>query len=1197
MFGEVFRFELRYRLRQPAVYVFAVLFFFMAFMAIATDSVQIGGAIGNVARNSPYVVIRMLAMLGGIGVMTVTVLTASAVNRDHELATQELFFSTPLRKAPYLAGRFAASVLLAWGATAVAAPGIVVSSLMPWQDPDHLVAFRLMPYVYGLVVFVLPNLFVSGVIMFAVATLTRRVLYAYVAMVAFICLWGVSNAFGRDIATDVLAAFVDPFGLGALRLAMRYWTIVERNALLPPLSGYLLVNRLLWVGVGVVFLGLTLVRFRMTLGRRGRATRLATASETDAALGTTSLGAPRFVSIATGAPTFAARIVFAQWFQATRAETAGILRSRPFFVLMLFGVANLVGTLIANVEGTTAYPHTGRMLRAIDNAFDLMLLLIIVFYSGELVWRERRHRCHELFDALPVPNWLPLTAKLAALAAISMVALFVAMLATIGYQAANGYFRFELGLYAKGLFLISLPEWLQLSALALFVQVLTNRRFLAYVVMVLYFVAMEALPAMGFDHHLYLYGTTPRAPHSDMNGYGHYVAPLLWFNIYWGLAAVGLMLLADLLWVRGTDNPVPLRLRQFAQRLTQGRAVALTAVGLAFVAAGGWIFYNANILNDYRTRDDEARLLALYERRYKQYEQVPQPRVTDVKVQVDLFPELRRADIRGDLRLVNREEEPIDQVHVLLNRDLEINAFTLPNAEVELDDREVGYRIYRLTEPLAPGATMDVQFDVSVITRGFVNGASNVRLVGNGTFFDNTHYVPRFGYDPHEELTDPDDRKDNGLPPRPRLPAVDDPVAARNPFTRDADRVTFEATLSTTLDQIAIAPGDLQREWVAEGRRYFRYRMDRPVFNFYAIVSGEYEVARDRWNDVTIEVYYHGPHHVNVPRMIEAVKKSLDYYTANFSPYQHRVVRIVEFPRYRRFAQSFPTTIPYSEGAHFVDDIRDADDIDMVFYITAHEVAHQWWGHQVCGAAVQGVTMLMESLTQYSALMVMEKEYGRDRMQQFLAYELDRYLRGRGEERIDEMPLMLVENQPYVHYNKGSLAMYALREFIGEERLNATLREFVQDYAFVGPPYPNTLELLARLRTAVPEHLQYLIEDLFETITLYDNRVEEVTASRTDDGKYRVRLAYQSRKLRSDGRGAETEIDHRDWIEVGVFGQERVNGEFHDTALYLEKHRLSSGSGTVEIIVDQEPLRAGIDPRNLFIDRVPADNVKRVAGS
>ena len=172
--------------------------------------------------------------------------------------------------------------------------------------------------------------------------------------------------------------------------------------------------------------------------------------------------------------------------------------------------------------------------------------------------------------------------------------------------------------------------------------------------------------------------------------------------------------------------------------------------------------------------------------------------------------------------------------------------------------------------------------------------------------------------------------------------------------------------------------------------------------------------------------------------------------------------------------------------------------------------------------------------------------------------------------------------------------MYALREYIGEEPLNAALREFIRDYAFQGPPYPATPEFLTYIRAATPAPLQYLIEDLFETITLYDNRVEEVTATRTDDGKYRVRLAYQSRKLRSDGQGVEMEIDHTDWIEIGVFGRGQVNGQLGEKTLYLEKHHLESGSSQIEIVVDHEPVLAGIDPRNLLIDRRPNDNTKRV---
>ncbi len=893
---------------------------------------------------------------------------------------------------------------------------------------------------------------------------------------------------------------------------------------------------------------------------------------------------------------FTRRCYLAQWLCQTRVEVSGVLRSIPFIVIMIFGVCNLIGSLVANIEGTTSYPLTRLMLRTIAGTFDQFLLIVIVIYSGEMVWRERQSKMHELYDALPVPNWVPLTAKLTALAVICVMALVVAMATTMAFQIARGYFDFELGLYLKSLFVISLAEWLQLCVLTLFIQVLVNQKYVGYLVMVLYFIAMEALPVMGFGHHLYLYGTTPSAPYSDMNGYGHFVAPLVWFNVYWALLAVGLVLMANLLWVRGTDSRMRLRLRLARQGMSRGSVTVLATAAIGFVLVGAWIFYNTNILNDYRTDDEKNRLAALYEQRYKQYDGLLQPRLIDAKLEVDIYPESRRADIRGNLHLVNKHDQAIDKLHMLMNTDLRINAFSLPDDTLELEDREVGYRIYKLNEPLAPGAALDMSFDVSLITRGFVNNGSNTLIVENGTFFDNFEYVPCVGYTREHELVNPDDRKEYDLPPRARMAAVDDLEARRNtPFSHAADRINFEAVVSTCRDQIAIAPGYLQREWAEGDRRYFHYQMDAPIFNMYSFLSGRYEIKRDKWNDVDIAIYHHKDHGYNVDRMIDSIKKALDYYTANFSPYQHRQLRVIEFPRYRSFAQSFPNTIPFSESAHFVDDLRDEEDIDMVFYITAHEVAHQWWGHQVCGGAVQGWSMLIESMAQYSAFMVMEKEFGREQMKRLLAYELDRYLSGRANERINEMPLMLVEDQAYIHYCKGSLVMYALRDYLGEDVFNAAVRKFVKATAYQDPPYTNSLEFLDHVREVMPENLRYFIEDMFETITLYDNRVEEATFTRTDDGRYAVNLVYQSRKMRANGQGVETEIDHNDWVEIGVFGETDTDGEKSETTLHLEKHRLNPGISEIEILVDEEPVRAGIDPRNLLIDRVPGDNLKTIS--
>ena len=281
----------------------------------------------------------------------------------------------------------------------------------------------------------------------------------------------------------------------------------------------------------------------------------------------------------------------------------------------------------------------------------------------------------------------------------------------------------------------------------------------------------------------------------------------------------------------------------------------------------------------------------------------------------------------------------------------------------------------------------------------------------------------------------------NGLEPVQRAAKIDDLDARRNTYIGvDADWIDFETTVSTSADQIAIAPGYLQREWTENGRRYFHYKMDAPMLPFFSYLSARYAVQRDHWNDVAIEIYYQPGHEYNLDRMIDSVKKSLDYFTANFSPYQHHQVRILEFPRYARFAQSFANTIPYSEAIGFIARVQDEDDdVDYPFYVTAHEVAHQWWAHQVIGGNVQGATMLSETMAQYSALMVMEKEYGPEKMRRFLKYELDNYLRNRGGELVEEMPLYLVENQPYIHYRKGSVIMYALKDYLGEETRFSTV--------------------------------------------------------------------------------------------------------------------------------------------------------------
>ncbi|MEM6995407.1 MAG: M1 family aminopeptidase, partial [Myxococcota bacterium] len=471
---------------------------------------------------------------------------------------------------------------------------------------------------------------------------------------------------------------------------------------------------------------------------------------------------------------------------------------------------------------------------------------------------------------------------------------------------------------------------------------------------------------------------------------------------------------------------------------------------------------------------------------------------------------------------------------------------------------------------------------------GFPNSGSNREIVGNGTFFHNDRYVPHLGYDPNLEITAPNERRDHDLPERARMATVDDAEARMHTYiSREAAWIDFSATVSTSADQVALAPGYLVKEWTEGGRRYFRYEMDAPILNFYGFLSGKYTVARDRWNDVEIAVYHHDQHGRNVPRMIESVKKSLDYFSANFSPYQHRQLRIVEFPRYASYAQSLPNIVPYSESIGFIADLRDPDDIDYVFYVTAHEVAHQWWAHQVIGGDVQGSTLMSETLAQYSSLMVREKEYGRAGMRKFLRHELDAYLMGRANELHRELPIMLVENQGYVHYNKGSLVMYALREYLGEEALNRALAQYIRDVAFQAPPYTNSIEFVAAIRAVTPKKFEYVIEDLFETITLHDNRTTHATAHQLADGRWEVGLTVKISKVRADDKGAETEAPVDDWIHVGGLDED-------DKPIGVQLVHVDGETSSITFVMDEKPAKAGVDPRGILVDRDPDDNLVKV---
>ena len=314
-------------------------------------------------------------------------------------------------------------------------------------------------------------------------------------------------------------------------------------------------------------------------------------------------------------------------------------------------------------------------------------------------------------------------------------------------------------------------------ALAVFLQVVAYNKYVGFLLMILFIVGGPALGALDFNHNLYWYGGVPNAPYSDMNGYGHFVKPVFFFSLYWSFFAVLLLSGVHLLWPRGSESGMRLRIRLAADRLT-GTVKAVTALAaLAFLSTGAYIFYNTNILNEYVPGDLQEERQARFEKDYKQYEGIPQPRITAVYTEVDLFPETRGADIRGTYSLENKTDKPIEALHVIVSTSVDVRAVDIPGGRKVEEDDELGYAIYALEEPLEPGGTLEMQFDVSVTQPGFVNHGSNTALVQNGTFINNVQYFPHLGYSRAFELQNPNDRRKHGLAAVQRMPEIDDEAA------------------------------------------------------------------------------------------------------------------------------------------------------------------------------------------------------------------------------------------------------------------------------------------------------------------------------------------------------------------------------------------------------------------------------------
>ncbi|MGB3727291.1 MAG: M1 family aminopeptidase [Glaciecola sp.] len=1190
MLVNMLKFEWRYFIRQRSFVVTMLLFFLLPYLSMAVENIQIG-EMGNTHFNSPYAIAQSMVIFSFFSVFLVVNFVANTAIRNDITQMSELLYTKPLHPFTYQFGRFLGAYLVILCVSAMVPLGLLIGSFMPWLDQQRMGEFQLLHYVAPFFIFTVPTSFTLSALFYAVALRFRSMMPVYLFALALIVLFSVASAVFSEPHQQGIMSVADVFALTAFFDTTQYWTPSQRNNEIVVLSGYVLYNRAAWIILGVGIL-LLFSRLFTPLSIASNKDSKTNTQENSRALSLQNEIAYKYQKGA-GLKQFTARTAF---------EVKQVVLSPAFIILLLIGAFMVVAEFVdpAGFYGAPNWPLTQYMVELIRNGFSFSLLIVITYYTAEVVWRERTTGIGDIVDSMPVHNFTFWFSKLIAVCVVILSLFAVGMLATLANQLGKGYTFFDIRQYFISLLYFNALFWILLTVLAFFIQALSPNKYMGMLFFVgYYFIARTVLVQIGFEHNMFHFGQSPNMMYSDMNGYGWSLTTQHYYMLYWLSLSMVLATFSYAMWQRGPDTNLKNRLSILGYSLGRVGQTAVVFGIVGFISLGTVIHYNTRVTNEFLSKDTTIDLQVAYEQTFSQFENYPVPTVTAVDLEAAIFPTLRKIQAIATMNIVNNTDKPIAQflVNYPSNSTIEIEG-----AEVSEYNAKFKTAWLSLTPALAPGDSALTTIKVTRQHFGFKDGAEDTSLVKNGTFINNYALFPSFGVNTSYYINDPHERRKNNLPPPKRAYKLEDSSRYNESFFGShIGPIDFKAKLSTSDDQIAIAPGYLKKYWTDGGRNYFIYEMDSPMIHFYNIMSADLEVSSDRYKGVDITVYYHRTHAWNVERMIQSSKDSLDLYSDAFGPYQHKQLRIIEFPGYRQFAQSFANTVPYSERIGFITDLRDPDIIDPVYYVTAHEVAHQWFGHQLNAANVQGSQILSESLSQYAALLVMRENYGDILVRKFLSYELDRYLRGRANEYLEELPFMRAENQDYIHYRKGAIVLMAIADRIGYDTLNAAIKTLIEEDRYSSDKLPTTLDLLAAIKLLAPPTTHAFIEQQFSQITLYNLKMESADQISDEENALVTRLSLEvsAAQYEANGKGDETPQSFDDMVDITVFSGNPDDLAADAAVLYHQKHRLTDGSNTVTITFDNAntentDIYVGVDAFIRYIDRDHKDNIIKV---
>lgn len=1171
MFKQLLFFELTYYRRQ-AVFWLAALYAIFAGSLILTNSPLV-----VVHQNSPYAILDAMLKFSAVAtIFTTGFLGASALLRDSENQFEAIVFSTSIDKFIYLIVRFLGLFISVYAIHTVLIITMMISTTT--MDAEFAGPFRIMDYIFGSVVILLPNILLASAVVFATAMLSRKLIPIYVMSVLIFILYILASMLGNSplmaMSTPFteegggISSLLDPFAVIPFYEHTAFWSIEEKNSSLPDLKGSLLYNRLIWLSIALSAFAYTYHKFQFKVKLEKAKDQKASADEAD-------YSHEPLVSIQTETKPFH----LSAFFSKLKIEYLSVIKGISFPVILLLIVGFLFITLFEQItrgplDQTSYYPLTELILELLQDPLSKIGLFISIFYAVELYWNERSHKMEMIVDSTPTGNALFFLSKFATLTAICFSIIFVSILTAIGFQLLNGHTNVKPLLYAR-LFYYSGLLLLLVGGLTLVLQRFAPNKSVGMGLGISIVFLPQLFGYLEIAYPTTLYAFSPPFVFSDMADTIFHNDAYNYLSLYWSSFLAILSVLAIKFWRRGNSTK--------AQPLSLLPKTLGVFASLLFLFSGSHLYEHYHVLNPRTTLEERLMYRSNYEKTYSVFSDFPQPTITDISVDVDVFPEQRRYRAAGRFVFQNKTDAPIDSLMITFQK---VNTLAY-SVDVEnatlLEKNEVDQILwYKLNTPLAPADSSTLTFSIDITRSSFSRLDGENYVTAGGSYFELEDYLPFFGYLSTQELRNPQNRKDYGLPET----QYTMPEEAESVYSDDW--ITFEAQISTPLSQRAVTVGEQISEGQKNGRRVVHYKTDQKIERVFPITVANFSEATDTHNGVALSIFHAPEHSKDNDMLFSALKSSLDYFNENLAPYTFKSFKIVELP-YFSSEQSFGAAFPGMYGGvenRFFNLNNEGYERNQSLRGVVHEFSHQYWGMTITPQAIGGYSMLTEVLAKYSEVALQEKLYGKYSNNKELKQSIGIYLRNRTRSPEAEKPLYSVGFRPMIYYPKGLHSMTALRALIGEDSINTALRRFIKKHSH--PRYPTSLDLLNEFYAVADSSQFAVIDDLFKRVVFHDFKIDSAS-TREENGMFTTEVHLHALKfVLNEVTNTEFEEIISDHIELAAYsGFPQIE---NDNMLAITTVHLNKKTQTVSITTAEKPAYISIDPNMLRIDRNTEDN-------